>query len=122
MESDGWRSRGRSAFPEKQRAAGRDQKIAKGEGVDRRPRSAGCAGKICLCELAWRPLVAGDAGGDWLSDRRRAAAPHARSGARLLAGQFVLHGVREQKRRPETQKRRGRAYYPGALSSVRVAA
>src|SRR5277367_874688 len=122
MEGVGWRPRRRSAFKEKQGATGRDQEIVTGEGVDRRPRSAGRAGEICVRELARRPLVAGDAGGDWLSGRRLVAAPDARSGARLLAERLVLHGAREQERRPETPKRRRRAYYPGALSSVRVAA
>src|SRR5271156_1499956 len=122
MEGDDRRPWRRSTFPQKQGSAGRDQKIAKSEGVDRRPRSAGRAGEICVRELARRPLGAGDAGGDWLSGRRLVAAPDARSGARLLAERLVLHGAREQERRPETPKRRRRAYYPGALSSVRVAA
>src|SRR6202044_1276975 len=113
MEDDGWRPRRRSEFPKKQRAAGRDQEIATSESVDRRPRSAGRAGKIRVRELARRPLVAGAAGGGWLSGRRHGAAPDARSSARLLAEQLVLHGIREQERRSETPKRRRRAYYPG---------
>src|ERR1700735_3447329 len=116
MEGDGWRRRRRSACREKQSAAGRDQEIATCKSVNSRPRSAGRAGKICVRELARRPLVAGDAGGDWLSRRRHGAALDARSGARLLAEQLVLHGTREQERRSETPKRRRRAYYPGTLS------
>src|SRR5271154_2874286 len=122
MEDDGWRPRGRSAFAEMQTAAGRDQEIATGESVDRRPRSAGRAGKIRVRDLARRPLVAGDAGGDWPSGGRHGAARDARSGARLLAERLVLHGIREQERRPETPKRRRRTDNPGAVSAVRVAA